>query len=98
MAAAAVGEETAGGEVHPRPAGQRCQGKHALLRHRGGVLRVAPSRRTENRLMVRLIRPRAPCTQHTAQIGPQPLLSLQMLTKVVKKRGGQGSKREEVPN
>ena len=46
-----------------------------------------------------MLRPRAPCTQHTAQIGPQPLLSLQMLRSVKKfLEGGKGVKERRFQN
>ena len=46
-----------------------------------------------------LIRPRAPCTQHTAQTGPQPLLSLQILKNPDKKKeGNKGVKERRLQN
>ena len=46
-----------------------------------------------------LIRPRAPCTQHTAKIGPQPLLSLQMLISVnIFLEGNEGVKERRLQN
>ena len=46
-----------------------------------------------------MIRPRAPCTQHTAQTGPQPLLSLQMLRNCkIFLEGGKGVKERRLQN
>ena len=52
-----------------------------------------------SRLHKFMIRPRAPCTQHTAQTGPQPLLSLQIfIWSYIFLEGGKGVKERRLQN